>query len=101
MTELVVSKRAEAELLDIWLYIAADNEPAADGVLRRIDRKVQCLREFPDIGRCRDDLRPGARILIEGVYLILYDYRPDDDVVEIVTVVDGRRDLKTLPLFAE
>ena len=42
-----------------------------------------------------------ARILIEGVYLILYDYRPDDDVVEIVSVVDGRRDLKTLTLFSE
>ena len=101
MTELVVTERAEAELLAIWLYIAADNEPAADGVLRRIDGKIQFLRDFPDIGRRRDDLRPGARILIEGAYLILYDYHADDDVVEIVSVVDGRRDLKTLSLFSE
>jgi toxin ParE1/3/4 len=70
-------------------------------LLMGIDRKIQFLREFPDIGRYRDDLRPGARILIDGVYLILCDYHADDDLVEIVSVVDGRRDLKTLSLFSE
>ena len=54
VTELVVTERAEAELLNIWLYIATDNEPAADDVLRRINGKIRFLREFPDIGRRRD-----------------------------------------------
>ena len=50
------------------------------------------------MGLRRPDLRPAARILLEGPYLILYQTRPDTDdgpiaEVEIVRVVDGRRDL--------
>jgi toxin ParE1/3/4 len=49
----------------------------------------------------RPDIRPSTRILIEGPYLLLYETHPDgDDVeirdVEIVRIVDGRRDLKNL-----
>jgi toxin ParE1/3/4 len=95
VTELVISRRADEELREIWRYIAAENPDAADRILLKIDQKLQVLREFPDIGAQRDDIRPGARILIEGVYLILYDHRPAEDVVEVVTVVDGRRDLST------
>lgn len=62
----------------------------------KIDEKLQILREFPDIGARRDDIRPGARILVETVYLILYEHRPADDVVEVVAVVDGRRDLSVV-----
>jgi len=42
-----------------------------------------------------------VRVLIEGQYLILYETHPDTDestidTVEIVRVVDGRRDLTRL-----
>jgi toxin ParE1/3/4 len=96
VTELVISRRADEELREIWRYIAAENPDAADRILLKIDQKLQVLREFPDIGTQRDDIRPGARILIEGVYIILYEHRPAEDVVEIVAVVDGRRDLSAL-----
>jgi toxin ParE1/3/4 len=96
VTELVISRSAEEELRDIWRYIAAENPDAADRILLKIDEKFQILREFPDIGAQRDDIRPGARVFIEGVYLILYEHRPDEDLVEVVTVVDGRRDLSAI-----
>jgi toxin ParE1/3/4 len=96
VTELVISRRAEEDLRDIWRYIAAENPDAADRILLKIDQKLQMLREFPDIGTLRDDIRPGARILIEGVYIVLYEHRVAEDVVEVVAVVDGRRDLSVV-----
>ncbi len=50
------------------------------------------------MGRRRPDIRETARVLVEAPYLILYETIPDTDegpltAVEIVTIVDGRRDL--------
>ena len=96
MAELYVSRRAEEELRQIWRYIAADNPMAADRLLLRIDDKLQLLRQFPGIGTLRDDIRPGLRMLVEGSYLLLYEYAPSSNAVELISVIDGRRDLSTL-----
>lgn len=93
MTDVIVSRRAEEELREIWRWIALDSPDAADRVLLRIDTKLQALRDFPDIGTIRDDIRPGVRMLVEGNYLLLYEHREVDGLVELVSVVDGRRDL--------
>jgi toxin ParE1/3/4 len=94
--ELFVSRRAERELREIWQYIAARNPTAADRPLLRIDRKLQRLRTLPEIGSLRSDIRQGLRMLVEGNYLLLYEYDPANNTVELVTVVDGRRDLSAL-----
>lgn len=33
-------------------------------------------------------------MLIEGNYLVLYEHREAERIIEIVSVIDGRRDLK-------
>ena len=71
-------------------------DDAADRLLRAINVKIERLRIFPEIGRARDDLRHGARGLVHGSYLILYEYDAARDVVSIVTVVEGMRDLDRL-----
>ena len=96
MIELFISKRAEAELRQIWRYIAAENPAAADRLLLKIDGKLQSLREFPKIGALRDDIRPGFRMLVEGNYLLLYEYDEACSTVELVSAVDGRQGLKAL-----
>ena len=96
VVELFVSHRAEDELRQIWRYVAAENPAAADQLLLRIDEKLQFLRDFPAIGTQRDDIRPGFRMLVEGNYLLLYEYQAADGAVELVAVVDGRRDLSDL-----
>ena len=96
VTELFVSRRSEADLQQIWRYIAAEDRGPADRLLLRIDEKLQVLRQFPEIGTLRDDIRPGLRMLVEGNYLLLYGYDVADDVVELIAVVDGRRDLSEL-----
>ena len=76
--------------------MAPENPNAADRLLLRIDSKLQILRDFPGIGTLRDDIRPGFRMLVEGNYLLLYEYDPATDTVELITVVDGRRDLSAI-----
>jgi toxin ParE1/3/4 len=49
----------------------------------------------------RPEIAPSARILIEGVYLILYETHPDTDEgplesVEVVRIVHEHRDLTRL-----
>ena len=96
MAELFVSRRAEADLRSVWRYIASDNPAAADRVLLRIDKRMQILRRFPEIGVLRNDIRRGMRMLVEGSYLLLYEYASKKDEVELTAVVDGRRELSGL-----
>lgn len=96
MAELFTSRRAEEELRQIWRHIAADNPTAADRLLLRIDEKLQLLRDFRGIGTLRDDIRPGLRMLAGGNYLLLYEHDAADGTVELISAIDGRRDLSTL-----
>ncbi|VTZ21627.1 Plasmid stabilization protein [Methylocella tundrae] len=98
MTQVFRSPAAERDLEDIWLTIAADNPAAATRVVQAIGQKIGRLADHPRLGPRRPDIRPTARLLIEGSYLILYETHPDVDdrpvdEIEIVRVVDGRRDL--------
>ena len=62
--------------------------------------KLDRLAAHPRLGR-RFHIRPAMRRLVEGNYLILYETHPDTDhgpisEVEIVRVIDGRRDVPSL-----
>jgi toxin ParE1/3/4 len=54
------------------------------------------LRDFPQIGALRSDIRPGFRMLVEGNYLLLYEYDEASGAVELISAVDGRQDLTGL-----
>jgi toxin ParE1/3/4 len=58
---IVRSHQAEADLLEIWRYIAQDNPGAADRVLDRIERTVELLARHPLKGPARPDLRKDLR----------------------------------------
>jgi toxin ParE1/3/4 len=103
LIRITYTRRAEEELRAIWRYIAEDhdNEPAADRILLAIGEKIELLRNHPRLGPRRSDIAVGARLLLEGHFLILYETHPDADdgpveSVEIVSIVDGRRDLTEL-----
>jgi toxin ParE1/3/4 len=91
MAQVVRSPRAEEDLQEIWLYIAADNVDAADRVLDDLGRKLLNLAEHPQMGASRPDIAPGLRLLPIGNYLVLYQIR--DDTVDIVRIVRGGRNL--------
>jgi toxin ParE1/3/4 len=101
VTLVVRSPAAERDLEDIWLTIAADNPAVATRIVRALGVRINQLADHPRLGPRRRDIRPTARMLVEGRYLILFETYPDTDVgpverVEIVRVVDGRRDLTAL-----
>jgi toxin ParE1/3/4 len=99
--DLVWTRQAREDLIEIYTYIGLDNPSAADRVFNAVQAKAELLAEFPRLGVRRPEIRPSTRMLIEGAYLILYETRPDSneggiDVVEIVRIADGRRNLKNL-----
>jgi plasmid stabilization system protein ParE len=53
------------------------------------------MAKSPQIGALRNDIRRGMRMLVEGNYL-LYGYDSRKDEVDLVAVIDGRRELSCL-----
>lgn len=94
VSKLHFTHRAREDLLDIWVYIAAQNPSAADRVFDRIEESCWRLRDFPQVGPARPDIAENARILIIERWLALY--RLIDDGVQVVRIVDGARDLRQL-----
>jgi toxin ParE1/3/4 len=66
----------------------------ADLQLRAIDAAANGLTEFPLSGVARDSLFPGIRSVAVNPTVIFY--RIAQGAIEIVRVVDGRRNLATL-----
>ena len=99
--ELIWTPQAREDLIDIYIYIGLDNPSAAERIFDAVQAKAASLVEHPWMGARRSEIRSSTRILIEGPYLILYETHPDRDegrieAVEIVRIVDGRRNLKNL-----
>jgi toxin ParE1/3/4 len=93
--QLVWSPEAEADLLAIWRWGASHFSPEiADAHLRDIDRAASNLMEFPEAGIARDQLVAGIRSVV--VYPTVIFYRITTSAIEIVRVVDGRRNLAAL-----
>ena len=96
MTVHRLSLAAEAELDQIWWYIAeqSGSVEAAKSVVASTTERFSLLATFPHLGRTRDDLRPGLRGLPVGDYVILYRINGED--VLILHVIHGRRDIAAL-----
>jgi len=88
------TRRAEEDLIEIWLFVAQDNPVAADALLDRIDQVFQRLAQNPRLGPARPDLAEGLRYYVAGAYLVLY--REANQAVEIVRVTHGARRLPDL-----
>ena len=86
--------QAEADLIDLWLYIAQDNPSAADRLLDEIENKCSLLAANPQLGPARPDIAADCRYSPVGRYLILYRLIPEG--IEVVRVVQGSRRLEDL-----
>lgn len=62
MLRLVTSPRAEADLIDIWLYIAEDHPKNADRFLDRLHHAALALAETPGMGVDRPSIVTGLKI---------------------------------------
>jgi toxin ParE1/3/4 len=92
---IVFSAEARADLLELESYIAErDGSPRAELILERIDRTIQTLASMPGLGRPRPFLRPGRLVFPSPPWLILY--LPLLEGIQVIRVVDGRRDLPAI-----
>ena len=99
--ELIWSNQARADLIDIYLLIGLEQLAAAERYLDRIETRLELLRSQPRMGVRRSDIRPSVRMLVETPYVLLYRTIPDSDegpvdAVEVIRVIDGRRNLHGL-----
>ncbi|NGO53521.1 type II toxin-antitoxin system RelE/ParE family toxin [Allomesorhizobium camelthorni] len=83
--------RARADMLDIWKYVAAENERAAEKIIARINDVFLLLASEPEAGRRRSELSEGLRSFPAGSYVVFYEVR--EKTVDIVRVVSGYRDI--------
>jgi toxin ParE1/3/4 len=92
-----VAPRAEADLDDIWLYVAKESAgmDVATRLVDSITDRFFLLATFPYVGRARDeDFGAGSRSFAVGEYIIVYCVDGAD--VLILRVVHGRRDFEEL-----
>lgn len=93
MPQLVYTRRARRDLVEIGEYIAADNPRAADRVIDALMDRAKFLSGNPQIGSPRADIAEGMRLFPVGNYLL---YREGPAGVEIVRVLHGARNLEGL-----
>ena len=94
MERVSYSQKSKQDLLDIWLYIAADSPNSADKLLADIENRLFILAKNPRIGHQRNDVSGDALCFPHKKYLILY--RQQDGGIEVVRVVHGMRDIKNI-----
>ncbi len=94
MSQVVLSELAEADLTDIWIFVARDNPTAADRLTDEIHDKCQLLAARPKMGRLRPELAPSIRSFTVGSYVIFY--RVSTTGIEVARVLHGRRDIASV-----
>lgn len=99
--KLVWTPLARQDVKSIYVGIGREQPRSAERYFKRFRYKAGLLAEHPRLGERHPEIFPSARMLVEAPYVILYETTPDTDdgdvlTVEIVRVVDGRRDLQAL-----
>jgi toxin ParE1/3/4 len=94
VSQLRISPRASADLIEIWSYIADDSVANADAFVDKLYQTIQALARQPGSGRQREELAPGIQSFPVGRYIIFY--RGVAGAIEIVRVLHGARDIESI-----
>ena len=94
------TEAAVRDLEELISYIAADSPLNAERILDKLEKRAQTLESTPVRGRVVPELAHFGirnwRELNVKPYRIIY--RIDEDTVNVLAVLDGRRDLQDLLL---
>lgn len=95
MARVTLAQSAQTDLLEAWLFIAEDNQQAADRMLDAIEKEANTLLLQPLMGRARPELGDGVRSWPSSTRYILF-YLADDDGITVLRVLHHARDVRQL-----
>jgi toxin ParE1/3/4 len=95
VTRLFYTLQAQADLDNIFDFIATDNPRRARTYIDEIRQACRNLCESPMIGTERPDLRPGLRILPLWRRIVIADELAPDRV-DILGIFSGGRDYEAI-----
>jgi toxin ParE1/3/4 len=71
MAKVVFAEKALFDLDGIEAYIAKDSKERAKAFIEQFDETFYLLSQMPLMGRARNDLKTGVRMLVHRRYVIL------------------------------
>jgi len=93
MHRLVFTERAQADLLEAWVFIAEDNPAAADKVLDTLEQEAKLLLVQPLMGRARPELGSAVRSWPSATPYVVF-YEVDDSELTVLRVLHHARDVR-------
>jgi toxin ParE1/3/4 len=94
MNRYKLSRQAEQDLEDIWVYLADQDDIRADKQVAQILNRLPMLAQYPDMGKSRDDLAPNLRSFPSKPYIVFYT--KSQDRIEIIRVIHHSRNIEDL-----
>jgi toxin ParE1/3/4 len=92
MTVYRLSRAAEKDLEDLWIYLSQQSPIVADRQVGKLLNRLPMLAEFPNMGTARNNLLPGLRSFPSKPFIIFYILFPDR--IEILRILHQSRDIK-------
>jgi toxin ParE1/3/4 len=92
----VLAPQAALDLVEIWRYIREQTSvTVANRVESAIREKICFLAESPGAGHRRKDLTD-EHVKFFPVYSYLIVYRPETNLLQIASILHGRRDVEQI-----
>jgi plasmid stabilization system protein ParE len=94
MARVVVTEPADADTAEIQAYLEREaGSLTASKYSDSFESLYERLTAHPDSGAPRPDLGPHVRTAIVAPYVVIYRHVADDDVVAIIRIVHGSRNI--------
>ncbi len=89
-----LTARAKDDLADLWNFYERISKALADRKINAVLEEIEELVAFPEMGRSREDIKPGLRVWVSGKHLIFYRVVRSEILVE--RVVHGHQDIEAI-----
>lgn len=93
--KIITEKHAQQELIQIKWYIAQDSDFYANKTVNEINKRIENLLFFPEMGKVINEKR-NIRQIIYKSYKILYKF--DSENIYILHIIHHSRDISNLKI---
>ena len=91
--KIITEKHAQQELIQIKWYIAQDSEFYANRTVNEINKRIDKLLLFPEMGKVINEKRDIRQIIYKS-YKILYKFNSEN--IYILHIIHHSRDISNL-----